>query len=81
MEAVLPCIPAHDRDLRNYNGTDYYVDLVVATAGNTFAQCVRLLDDRLPIETRALVNCAFREKYSVPFADVWKRQSRFIGLR
>ena len=59
-------IPAHDRDLRNYNGTDYYVDLVVATAGNTFAQCVRLLDDRLPIETRALVNCAFREKVFRP---------------
>ena len=26
-------IPAHDRGLKNYKGTDYYVDLVVATAG------------------------------------------------
>ena len=30
-------IPAHDRGLKNYKGTDYYVDLVVATAGNGIA--------------------------------------------
>lgn len=38
-------IPAHDRNLNNYHGTDYYVDLVVATAGNGIAQCVAMLDD------------------------------------
>ena len=30
----LGLFPAHDRGLKNYKGTDYYVDLVVATAGN-----------------------------------------------
>ena len=32
-------IPAHDRGLKNYKGTDYYVDLVVATAGNGMLPC------------------------------------------
>lgn len=59
-------IPAHDRSLQNYNGTDYYVDLVVATAGNSLAQCVYMLDDKLSMETRAQVQCAFREKVFRP---------------
>ena len=59
-------IPAHDRDLHNYKGTNYDVDLVVATEGNAFAQCLYLLDDKLPIESRALAMCAFREKIFRP---------------
>ena len=59
-------IPAHDRGLKNYKGTDYYVDLVVATAGNGIAQCVTMLDDRLSPEVRARVQCAFREKVFRP---------------
>lgn len=59
-------IPAHDRSLQNYNGTDYYVDLVVATAGNSLAQCVYMLDDKLSMDTRARVQCAFREKVFRP---------------
>lgn len=59
-------IPAHDRSLQNYNGTDYYVDLVVATAGNSLAQCVYMLDDKLSMETRARVQCAFSEKVFRP---------------
>ena len=58
--------PAHDMKLNNYNGTDYYVDLVVATAGNGIAQCVTMLDDRLSPEVKARVNCAFREKVFRP---------------
>lgn len=59
-------IPAHDRNLNNYYGRDYYVDLVVATAGNSLAQCLYILDDKLPAETRALAQCAFREKIFRP---------------
>lgn len=59
-------IPAHDRDLHNYKGTNYDVDLVVATEGNAFAQCLYLLDDKLPIESRKLALCAFREKMFRP---------------
>lgn len=59
-------IPAHDRDLKNYNGTDYSVDLVVATAGDGIAQCVTMLDDRLSLEVKARVQCAFREKIFRP---------------
>ena len=59
-------IPAHDRNLNNYHGTDYYVDLVVATAGNGIAQCVAMLDDRLSPEVKARVQCAFREKVFRP---------------
>lgn len=59
-------IPAHDRKLNNYHGTDYYVDLVVATAGNGIAQCVAMLNDRLSPAIKALVQCAFREKMFRP---------------
>lgn len=59
-------IPAHDRSLQNYNGTNYYVDLVVATAGNSMAQCMTLLDDRISPEVKARVQCAFREKVFRP---------------
>ena len=59
-------IPAHDRSLQNYKGTDYYVDLVVATAGNSIAQCVTMLDDRLSPAVKARVQCAFREKVFRP---------------
>lgn len=59
-------IPAHDRNLANYNGTDYSVDLVVATAGNGIAQCLYLLDDKISPETRTLARCAFREKMFRP---------------
>lgn len=59
-------IPAHDRNLKNYNGTDYYVDLVVATSGNSIAQCVAMLDDRLSPEVKARIQCAFREKVFRP---------------
>ena len=59
-------IPAHDRDLHNYKGTHYDVDLVVATEGNSLAQCIYLLGDKLPAESRALALCAFREKVFRP---------------
>lgn len=59
-------IPAHDRNLNNYKGTDYSVDLVVATAGNSIAQCISMLDDRLSPEVKARVQCAFREKVFRP---------------
>lgn len=59
-------IPAHDRSLQNYHGTDYYVDLVVATYGNGIAQCVTMLGDRLSPEVKARVQCAFREKMFRP---------------
>lgn len=59
-------IPAHDRNLNNFYGRDYYVDLVVATSGNSLAQCLYLLGDKVPYETRTLVQCAFREKVFRP---------------
>jgi rhamnogalacturonyl hydrolase YesR len=59
-------IPAHDRDLRNYNGTDYYVDLTAATAANSIALCVSLLDGRLSAEVKARLQCAMREKIFRP---------------
>lgn len=58
--------PAHDTSLHNFNGTDYYVDLVVATSGNSIAQCVTMLGDRLSPEVRARVACAFQQKVFRP---------------
>lgn len=70
-------IPAHDRSLQNYKGTDYYVDLVVATSGNSIAQCVSLLGNRLSPEVRARVQCAFREKVFRPTYRCLERNKPF----
>lgn len=59
-------IPAHDRDLRNYNGTEYSVDLVTATGGNGIAQCLDMLGDKIPFELRALARCSFEQKIFLP---------------
>lgn len=73
-------IPAHDRNLHNYHGTDYYVDLVVATAGNTLAQCIYLLDDRFRPK-RKLWRCVLSvRRCSALSTVVWKKQNLFIGL-
>lgn len=70
-------IPAHDRSLQNYNGTDYYVDLVVATSGNSIAQCVSLLGNRLSPEVRARVQCAFQEKVFRPIYRCLEKNKPF----
>ncbi|MCD8260241.1 MAG: hypothetical protein LUD15_01045 [Bacteroides sp.] len=59
-------IPAHDRNLNNYNGTNYYVDLVVTTAANSLAQCIYILDDKISADTRKLVLETMREKVFNP---------------
>ncbi|MCC8187123.1 MAG: glycoside hydrolase family 88 protein [Bacteroides sp.] len=70
-------IPAHDRSLQNYNGTDYYVDLVVATEGNSLAQLVYMLDDKLSFEVRARVQCALQEKVFRPIRKCIENDSLF----
>nr|WP_294588890.1 glycoside hydrolase family 88 protein [uncultured Bacteroides sp.] len=70
-------IPAHDRNLQNYNGTDYYVDLVVATSGNSIAQCVSLLGNRLSPEVKARVQCAFSEKVFRPIRRCLEKNKPF----
>lgn len=70
-------IPAHDRELHNFNGTDYSVDLVVATSGNGIAQCVYMLDDKLSPEVKARVQCAFQEKVFRPVMRGLERNRPF----
>ena len=59
-------IPAHDRNLKNYHGTEYYADLFVTCGGNGIAQCVSMLDDKLSTAVKARVQCAFDEKLFRP---------------
>jgi rhamnogalacturonyl hydrolase YesR len=59
-------IPAHDRNLNNFYGIDYSVDLVVATSGNSIALCVSMLGDRISPEVKARLQGAMREKIFRP---------------
>jgi len=70
-------IPAHDRSLRNYRGTDYYVDLVVATEANSLAQIAYMLDDKLSPEVRARIQCALQEKVFRPIRRCIEKDSLF----
>jgi hypothetical protein len=45
-------LSAHDGQLRNFNGTQYYVDLNAADMADTLAQALYLLGDKVPAETR-----------------------------
>lgn len=73
-------IPAHDRSLQNFYGTDYYVDLVVATSGNGLAQCVWMLADRLSPKVKEQVLEAFREKMFHPIRRCLERGKPFWWL-
>ncbi len=70
-------IPAHDKDLSNYNGTNYYVDLVVATFGNSLAQCIYMLDDKISEQTLEIVMQAVREKIFDPIRRCIETDSLF----
>lgn len=59
-------IPAHDVDLGNYYGKNYYVDLTVATWGNGIAQCMWMLEDCLSSEVKQAVQKAFHQKVFNP---------------
>jgi len=48
-------LSAHDGQLVNFHGTRYYVDLNAADMGDTLAETLYLLGDKIPADTRARV--------------------------
>jgi len=48
-------LSAHDAQLLNFHGTQYYVDLNAADMADTLAQGLYLLGDKIPAQTRAHV--------------------------
>jgi hypothetical protein len=48
-------LSAHDAKLVNFNGTRYYVDLNAADMGDTFAETLYLLGNKIPADTRKRV--------------------------
>lgn len=48
-------LPAHDRSLSNFNGTEYTVDLAAASNGFEYAQALYMLGGKLNSETRKIV--------------------------
>lgn len=46
---------AHDAQLLNFNGTRYYVDLNAADLGDTLAEALYLLGDKIPAKTHSHV--------------------------
>jgi len=48
-------LSAHDAQLKNFNGTQYYVDLNAADMADTLAEALYLLGDKVPAATRTHV--------------------------
>ena len=72
-------LPAHDAKLENFNRTRYYVDLNAAALGQTVAETLYLLGDKLPKATRQRAMAALelhmfsptRQSFSGQNQDFW----------
>ncbi len=67
-------LSAHDAQLVNFHGTRYYVDLNAADMGDTFAQTLYLLGDKIPADTRTRLNAGMEKHIFGPM-----RQSYLKG--
>ena len=67
-------LSAHDPQLLNFHGERYYVDLNAADMGDTIAQALYLLGDKIPAETRAHVTAEMEKHVFGPM-----RQSYLAG--
>lgn len=54
-------LSAHDGQLMNFHGTRYYVDLNAADMGDTLAQSMYLLGDKIPADTRERVTAGMEK--------------------
>jgi hypothetical protein len=67
-------LSAHDPQLLNFHGVRYYVDLNAADMGDTLAQTLYLLGNKIPAETRATVTAGMEKHVFGPM-----RQSFLAG--
>ena len=67
-------LSAHDPQLLNFHGERYYVDLNAADMGDTMAQALYLLGDKIPAATRANVTAGMEKHVFGPM-----RQSYLAG--
>ena len=58
--------PAHDKDLRNFRGQRFEVDLFAADTANELAQTLYLLGDKLDGPTRKMVRDAVMQRVLAP---------------
>jgi len=72
-------MPAHDRNLTNFNETRIYIDLGSATVARDLATTDYLLGDKLSDETRRLIRDSVRHFIFEPFRGVvtGKREARW----
>ncbi len=70
--AALPTwvLPAHDRQLENYNGKVVDIDLAVATQGGEMACVLRMLSPALTPETKTLIESELMRRIIVPLEDM-----------
>lgn len=62
-------LSAHDGQLLNFHGERYYVDLNAADMGDTFAQTLYLLGNKIPADTRARVTAGMEKHVFGPMRE------------
>ena len=72
-------LPAHDRNLSNFNGTDYTVDLSSALWTFNMAQALYMLGDKLSNEVRQEVLDTMHERMFDPVLDSLKTGRNIRG--
>lgn len=65
-------LPAHDRDLKNFKGTAYSVDLASSAFGHELAQILWLLGDKVSAGTRAKVMAALEQRIFAPLRESFR---------
>ncbi|MCX7008561.1 MAG: heparinase II/III family protein, partial [Kiritimatiellaeota bacterium] len=65
-------LPAHDRDLKNFKGTAYSVDLASSAFAHEVAQILWLLGDKISAGTRAKVMAALEQRIFAPLRESFR---------
>ena len=65
-------LPAHDRDLKNFKGTVYSVDLASSAFAHELAQILWLLGDKVSAGTRAKVLATMEQRIFAPLRESFR---------
>jgi len=68
-------MPAHDRDLMNFNQEGISIDLASSAVAWNMATAAWLLQDRLPLETRELIARNVDERVLTPFTRMYRGEA------
>lgn len=72
-------LPAHDRNLQNFKGTEHEMDLRATTIAWELATCAWLMGDKLPAATRQMIRENVEARVLIPFREMVEGKRKAIS--